>query len=125
MELWDDDSPSMHSFACVYVFVFPFTADDADVMLPRDDEDDPQYSGDEGGSSKPKNKRKRGGGSSGAPTSTAVVTGIEFNKLLELCMSKLLVGSDTALRTHLVELKVWDGGGCVTALQCSDSTIFA
>lgn len=73
-------------------------------------EDDTFYSGDESvidpGSSS--NARKRGGRPSRSTAAAALppVIGIEFAKLLELCVDKLLVGSDSALRTHLVELKV-------------------
>jgi origin recognition complex subunit 2 len=41
----------------------------------------------------------------GAPDVSTRSLGIEFVRLLELCTDKLLVGSDSALRTHLVELK--------------------
>ena len=45
------------------------------------------------------------GGGGGAGSTTATVIGVEFAKLLELCVDKLLVATDSALRTHLVELK--------------------
>lgn len=72
------------------------------------DSDDPMYSGDEeekegaaGGKKKKRAPRRRT-----ASAAAVSVTGIEFAKFLELCLSKLLVGTDSALRTHLVELKV-------------------
>ena len=41
--------------------------------------------------------------------SAVAVTGLEFAKLFEVCSEKLLVSTDDALRTVLVELKVWRG----------------
>ncbi len=70
------------------------------------EEDDVMYSGDEGETARSKAKKRKARWAPNAPT-TVNVYGIEFAKLLELCLSKLLVGSDGALRTHLVELKVW------------------
>ena len=76
------------------------------------------YSGDEGmypvpppaaasgGAGASKKGRKRKGGWEVAPV-LAPTPGIEFAALLDLCLAKLLVGSDAALRTHLIELKVW------------------
>ena len=80
--------------------LFIFVAGDSEV-----EEDDVMYSGDEGETARGKAKKRKARWAPNAPT-TVNVYGIEFAKLLELCLSKLLVGSDGALRTHLVELKV-------------------
>jgi hypothetical protein len=67
------------------------------------------YSGDEGFDASVSGRKKRSNrGSAAAPLPPVI--GIEFTKLLEMCVDKLLVGSDSALRTHLVELKVGMSG---------------